>query len=77
MTDPDDPIDGAAKAGFEGWDFSWLANRSDDPMITTTWRHRRIRRRASSCQPGDAIFTEWSAISKGESSFRAWRQADS
>ncbi len=40
MTAPDDLIDEAAEAAFEGWDFSWLGDRSDDPK--TPWRYTAI-----------------------------------
>ena len=40
MTAPDDLIDEAAGATFEGWDFSWLGNRSDDPK--TPWRYAAL-----------------------------------
>ncbi len=40
MTDPDDLIDEASKAAFEGWDFSWLGDRSDDPK--TPWRYPEL-----------------------------------
>ncbi len=40
MTAPDDLIDEAAGATFEGWDFSWLGHRSDDPK--TPWRYAAL-----------------------------------
>jgi SAM-dependent methyltransferase len=40
MTAADDLIDEAAGATFEGWDFSWLGNRSDDPK--TPWRYAAL-----------------------------------
>jgi SAM-dependent methyltransferase len=40
MTAADDLIDEAADATFEGWDFSWLGNRSDDPK--TPWRYAAL-----------------------------------
>jgi len=33
-------IDEAARAAFQGWDFTWLAGRSDDPK--TPWRYRAL-----------------------------------
>jgi len=40
MTDPDDLIDEASEATFEGWDFSWLGDRSNDPK--TPWRYTEL-----------------------------------
>jgi SAM-dependent methyltransferase len=37
VTSADDLIDEAVEAAFQGWDFSWLADRSDDPK--TPWRY--------------------------------------
>ena len=40
MIPADDLIDEAAEAAFQGWDFSWLAGRSDDPK--TPWRYTEL-----------------------------------
>ena len=40
MTNPDDLIDEASHAAFEGWDFSWLGDRSHDPK--TPWRYKEL-----------------------------------
>lgn len=37
MSDVDDLIDEAARARFQGWQFSWLADSSDDPKMP--WRY--------------------------------------
>src|SRR5262245_25292353 len=36
----DELIDGAAQAAFQGWDFTWLRDRSDDPR--TPWRYAAL-----------------------------------
>jgi hypothetical protein len=40
MTNSDGLIDEASKATFEGWDFSWLGDRTDDPK--TPWRYTEL-----------------------------------
>lgn len=40
MTSPDDLIVEAVQASFQGWDLSWLADRSDDPK--TPWRYAQL-----------------------------------
>ena len=40
MTDPDDLVEEASNAAFEGWDFTWLGDRSDDPK--TPWRYTEL-----------------------------------
>jgi len=52
MTNPDDLIDEAFGAAFEGWDFSWLGDRSDDPK--TPWRYTEL--------VGDALSRSESAL---------------
>jgi SAM-dependent methyltransferase len=52
MTAADDLIDAAAAAAFEGWNFSWLGDRSDDPK--TPWRYAAL--------VADALATSRSAL---------------
>lgn len=40
MRTPDELIDEAVEASFQGWDFSWLRDRSDDPK--TPWRYAAL-----------------------------------
>jgi hypothetical protein len=40
VTHPDELIDEAARASFEGWDFSWIGDRAEDPK--TPWRYSAL-----------------------------------
>jgi hypothetical protein len=40
VTSADHLIDEAVNAAFQGWDFSWLTGRSDDPK--TPWRYSQL-----------------------------------
>jgi SAM-dependent methyltransferase len=40
VTSADHLIDEAVNAAFQGWDFSWLTDRSDDPK--TPWRYGQL-----------------------------------
>lgn len=46
QTDADALIEDAVDAAFRGWDFSWLAGRSDDPE--TPWRYTALAAEALS-----------------------------